>query len=429
LQAKEKSEKTKPTSDPKTTGKRVSYGENTVTEISRVVDIAKVAAERVRKLNGASNMVSFNPPPEPPIAIPSSTSASGKATVSEYRNNSDVEDSMTAVSSTRAVIKSSNRRGPSPKRFVFPMESTIDDNIKCLTPAAVEAMTVENRKPFSPQKDFLKDPEGGAMVQRVLIKSNVRRIPSKKRFESADGDRPDTTVIEAISVPDIKVMPPKRTILIEGKLPDDNSAVDFRTKDPVRSGLNGGDKVDEIGTENVVLDFMSKQADLTGKESALKLADFELKHKKDIVTICETQLSELEQKIYAQKMDAEREMFEIDSEIIKMRKLISGISKRDVSDIWLSSTNPVASVRLTLEMICILIGEKPQPLPWESIKRTMRRDDFLSRISTLPTTFPPSITSKIKQQYLQNKDMSAAKVEKCNKLCTILRQWIVLLLR
>lgn len=389
----------KPSSTPssKTNTKQVSYGEDNVREFSRVIDVSKLAAN-IRKASESSPKIT-----EVVVGQRESTKV----------ENFEAPYTLSPVGASRVTIKNSSRRGPSRKRF-----DSDDSDI-----SKIDAIGAVNIRPFSVHKNSVKESQDGILepvgVQRALMKSNIRRAPSQKKFENPV-DMP--SMLESITVPGIQTY-----LTISDSDATSTSAEVEKTN--IATVRKKSIKSSCADIETMRTEIGVKQGELVSNENAIKMVELEMKQRVETVKKCEFELSELEQRIYTKKLEVEREVFEIDDEIVKMRKLIMGISKKDVSDIWLSSIRPADSLRLTLEMICISIGERPQPLAWEAIKRVLRKDDFLSRVANIPPSFPPTIATKIREQYLRNKEMSASKVEKVSKFCAILRQWIVLLFR
>jgi dynein heavy chain 1, cytosolic len=81
-------------------------------------------------------------------------------------------------------------------------------------------------------------------------------------------------------------------------------------------------------------------------------------------------------------------------------------------------------VRLTLEAVVILLGEKQTE--WNEIRKILRREDF---ISTVVNFTPENITGRqikeITETYLKNEEFDYENVNRASKACGPLHKWIV----
>ena len=87
-------------------------------------------------------------------------------------------------------------------------------------------------------------------------------------------------------------------------------------------------------------------------------------------------------------------------------------------------------IRLTLEMVSMLLGERPAPLAWEAIKNLLRRDDFLSRVSVAdPFASNPKLAARVESEYISSSELSPAKLAKVPRVCSVLYDWAAALVK
>ena len=96
------------------------------------------------------------------------------------------------------------------------------------------------------------------------------------------------------------------------------------------------------------------------------------------------------------------------------KNAVSGIKKAQLVEVR-SMASPPNAVKLAVESICLLLGEKVNT--WKDIRAILVKDDFIPRIIQFKTdAISPEITEKMKQ-YENNPDWEFEKVfcDKYNK--------------
>jgi len=110
--------------------------------------------------------------------------------------------------------------------------------------------------------------------------------------------------------------------------------------------------------------------------------------------------------------------------VLEAQQSVSGIKKQQLTEVR-SMTNPPDAVKLTMECVCTMLGNKIDG--WKTIVAIIRKDDFISSIINFDTQ--TSMTSALQQQisreYLSNPNFNYEKVDRASKACGPLIKWIV----
>lgn len=133
------------------------------------------------------------------------------------------------------------------------------------------------------------------------------------------------------------------------------------------------------------------------------------------------ELRKQESEIQVRKAEAEQELSEAEPALLAAKQCVQGIKKAQMDEVR-GLARPPNAVRLTMEMVCVMIGEKS--LDWEEIRKAIRSDDFISRVVNFdPTTITQKQSKKVQEEYLSNSEMDYAKVDRASKACGPLYQW------
>jgi len=87
--------------------------------------------------------------------------------------------------------------------------------------------------------------------------------------------------------------------------------------------------------------------------------------------------------------------------------------------------NPPALVKLALESVCVLLGEKVDS--WKTIQGILRRNDFIQSIVNYDTdaNMTEGMRREINKNFLSNPDYTFEKVDRASKACGPLVQWVI----
>jgi dynein heavy chain 1 len=174
---------------------------------------------------------------------------------------------------------------------------------------------------------------------------------------------------------------------------------------------------------------------LTTKAEILKIKDIEANSKlsqmvekqneaeqrKQVAEQLSIELISQNKEISIRKETVEKELSEAEPALISAKNSVSNIRKSQLDEIR-NLPKPPNAVKLTLEMVSIMIGENS--LDWNDIRKVIRREDF---IATVVNFDPLSLTTKqmktISENYLSNTELDYASVDRASKACGPLFQW------
>ena len=101
-------------------------------------------------------------------------------------------------------------------------------------------------------------------------------------------------------------------------------------------------------------------------------------------------------------------------------KALGSLTKADITEVK-SFTNPPQAVRVVLEAVCVLLGEKES---WENAKKLLGRSDFMDLLTTYDKdNIPESRLKKLRKQYIPAEEMQVEVIQKVSKAGTGLCMW------
>ncbi|KAK1747403.1 dynein heavy chain [Skeletonema marinoi] len=126
--------------------------------------------------------------------------------------------------------------------------------------------------------------------------------------------------------------------------------------------------------------------------------------------------------IAERKEKAQSELEEAEPALISARDSVKGIKKRDLDEVR-NLARPPINVKLTLECVAIMLGEKKTD--WADVKKMLAKKDFIPSILDFNVD---NLTSRqiqiVREKYLDgNEDLSVEKVMRSSKACGPLYQW------
>ncbi|KAL4887486.1 dynein heavy chain, N-terminal region 1-domain-containing protein [Aspergillus karnatakaensis] len=126
---------------------------------------------------------------------------------------------------------------------------------------------------------------------------------------------------------------------------------------------------------------------------------------------------EARQKVVSEDLDRAEPAVE------EAKRSVRNIKRQQLTEVR-SMANPPASVRLTLEAVCIMLGHRVDS--WKSIQTVARKDDFIGSITDYKNeqTLTRAIRLKVQSEYLTKEDFTVERVSRASKACGPLVQWV-----
>ena len=122
------------------------------------------------------------------------------------------------------------------------------------------------------------------------------------------------------------------------------------------------------------------------------------------------------------KAEAQRDLDQAEPALRAAQESVQGIKKRDLDEIK-ALTRPPDNVRLTLECVAIMLGEKK--VEWGSVRKLLAKSEFIPSILNFNADkLTDRQTKLVREKYLDgNKDLSVERVRKSSKACGPLYAW------
>eukprot|EP00599_Poterioochromonas_sp_BG-1_P017876 CAMPEP_0173166600 /NCGR_PEP_ID=MMETSP1105-20130129/22117_1 /TAXON_ID=2985 /ORGANISM="Ochromonas sp., Strain BG-1" /LENGTH=3828 /DNA_ID=CAMNT_0014087887 /DNA_START=639 /DNA_END=12125 /DNA_ORIENTATION=- len=101
-------------------------------------------------------------------------------------------------------------------------------------------------------------------------------------------------------------------------------------------------------------------------------------------------------------------------------KALSSLTKADITEVK-SFTNPPQAVRVVMEAVCVLLGEKES---WDNAKKLLGRSDFMDLLTGYDKdNIPESRLKKLRKQYINAEEMQVEVIEKVSRAGKGLCMW------
>ncbi|RMZ84735.1 hypothetical protein DV737_g982, partial [Chaetothyriales sp. CBS 132003] len=109
--------------------------------------------------------------------------------------------------------------------------------------------------------------------------------------------------------------------------------------------------------------------------------------------------------------------------VIEAQRSVSNIRRQHLTEVR-SMANPPSGVKLALESVCTLLGNKVDS--WKSIQAVVRREDFIASIVNYDneTQMTESLREKMRRDFLSNDEFTFERVNRASKACGPLVQWV-----
>jgi len=118
--------------------------------------------------------------------------------------------------------------------------------------------------------------------------------------------------------------------------------------------------------------------------------------------------------------DAQRDLDRALPALESSVKALSSLTKADITEVK-SFTNPPQAVRIVMEAVCVLLGEKEN---WENGKKLLGRSDFMDLLTGYDKdNIPESRLKKLRKQYISAEEMQVEVIQKVSRAGTGLCLW------
>ncbi|KAJ4379809.1 dynein heavy chain [Didymella sp. IMI 355093] len=148
----------------------------------------------------------------------------------------------------------------------------------------------------------------------------------------------------------------------------------------------------------------------------------EAEDKKKDAEEMEIRLEQERKEIEKRRVAANKDLDAAEPAVIEAQKSVQNIKKQHLTEVR-SLPNPPVGVRLALEAVCTILGEKPAS--WKDIQGIIRRDDFIARIVAFDNEaqMTKALSTKMNREYLSKEDFTFERVNRASKACGPLVQW------
>ncbi|KTW31656.1 dynein heavy chain [Pneumocystis jirovecii RU7] len=177
----------------------------------------------------------------------------------------------------------------------------------------------------------------------------------------------------------------------------------------------------ELAKKQEQLEIKNKQAN--DKLKRIVEDQKEAEQKKIISLEIQESLYIQEEKINARKKIVIDDLAKVESAVAEARRFVGDIKKQHLTEVR-SMTNPPEVVKLTMESVCTLLGQKFDN--WKTVQGIIRRDDFISNILNYDNDKHMSKQLRIKMQtsYISNPNFTFDVVNHASKACGPLVLWV-----
>jgi len=118
--------------------------------------------------------------------------------------------------------------------------------------------------------------------------------------------------------------------------------------------------------------------------------------------------------------DAQRDLDRALPALESAVKALNSLTKADITEVK-SFTNPPNAVRVVMEAVCVLLGEKEN---WETAKKLLSRSDFLDLLQNYDKdNIAESRLKKLRKQYINAEEMQVEVILKVSKAGSGLCLW------
>eukprot|EP01039_Chlorochromonas_danica_P002781 gene2781-3035_t len=195
----------------------------------------------------------------------------------------------------------------------------------------------------------------------------------------------------------------------------------------VRAGLQKLlETQDQVAELNKELLAKNERLRVKDSEANIKLTQMvekqnEAEQRKAIAEKLTAELKCQNEEIRVRKEAVEKELSEAEPALISAKQSVSNIRKNQLDEVR-ALAHPPNAVRLTMEMVAVMIGETNTE--WNEIRKIIRRDDFITTVVNFdPLSLTPKQMKIVNDNYLSNTELDYNSVDRASKACGPLYKW------
>ena len=178
----------------------------------------------------------------------------------------------------------------------------------------------------------------------------------------------------------------------------------------------------KVGLASKTVELREKEVLANNKLQQMVADQNEAQKRKDEAEKMSIEVDKQQVAIAERKEKAQSELEEAEPALISARDSVKGIKKKDLDEVR-NLARPPINVKLTLECVAIMLGEKKTE--WADVKKLLAKKDFIPSILEFDVD---NLTSRqtqiVREKYLDgNDDLSVEKVTRSSKACGPLYQW------
>lgn len=183
--------------------------------------------------------------------------------------------------------------------------------------------------------------------------------------------------------------------------------------------------VDQLNRELAEKEKELKESGDEAKQILKKLienqTESERKHEASINI--QRELGKQKQAISERQEVVERDLANAEPAVLEAKRSVSNIKKNHLTELR-SLANPPEAVKLTLESVCVLLGQKTST--WRDVQLAVRRDDFIYNIVNFDneTQMTPQLRRKMQSDYISKPTYNFETANRASKACGPLLLWV-----
>lgn len=171
-------------------------------------------------------------------------------------------------------------------------------------------------------------------------------------------------------------------------------------------------------------DFLkAKDAEANAMLSKMLTDQNEAERKQEFSVATQEELTKQEVEISRRQQVVMRDLELAEPAVLEAQRGVQNIKKQHLTEIR-SMVNPPAAVKLTMELVCTLIGYTFGS--WRDVQLIVRRDDFIANIVNFDneSQLTPELRAHMEHTYLLRPDFNYEAVNRASKACGPLLQWV-----
>jgi len=188
------------------------------------------------------------------------------------------------------------------------------------------------------------------------------------------------------------------------------------------------DTVDKVSDLRASLAQKKTQLEMKDAEANEKLQKMvadqrEAETRKAASLEVQTALEIQEKEVASRKEIVLNDLAKAEPAVLEAQQSVSNIRRQHLTEVR-SMANPPSGVKLALESVCTLLGNKVDS--WRAIQAIVRKDDFIANIVNYDNEaqMTSNLRQKMRHDYLSNDDFTFEKVHRASKACGPLVQWV-----